>query len=319
VHVAALVIDAPGLPSARHTVRAATVKAPRNQAIELLRILACFGIVAFHDDAGFHDLAYAGLIAFLIIAPFVDLGFNATRVRSPATLFRALIVPWSFWLVFYGALKLLRGYPFIPKGNVVLALLEGSTPHLWFLPFMFGVLVVLNAVKTRVPLAVLFWVALLAASALFASAAWWRPLSAGWTQPLVQWMHAAPAVFAGIAIGLAPRLAHGRAIAAALLLAALAIAAAARLPGVSLTYPVGVIVTAAVAWWGARLWPARWNVQPVAACTMGIYLSHIVWLSFVRHYTGTSNYLTVVVTFAAALASVWAARRFVPATRLVLG
>ncbi|MEG3143340.1 acyltransferase [Sphingomonas sp. RT2P30] len=297
----------------------AAAKAPRTQAIELLRILACFGIVAFHDEAAFHDLAYAGLIAFLILSPFVDLGFNATRVRSPVALARALIVPWLFWLVFYGGLKVLRGYPFIPDGNVVLALLQGSTPHLWFLPFMFGVLVMLNAIKTRVPPAALFWPALLAAAPLFASAAWWRPLSAEWTPPLAQWMHAAPAVFAGIALGLAPRLAYGRAIAAALLLAALAIAAAAHLPGVSLTYPVGVIVTAIVAWWGGRLWPARWNVAPVARCTMGIYLSHIVWLSFVRHYTGSSNYLTVAVTFAAALASVWVARRFVPMTRLVLG
>ncbi|CAN5528076.1 hypothetical protein BH10PSE14_BH10PSE14_19490 [soil metagenome] len=296
-----------------------TAKQPRNQAIELLRIIACFGIVAFHDDAPFHDLAYAGLIAFLIISPFVDLSFNAMRVRSIAALSRALIVPWLFWLAFYGTLKVLRGYPFVPRGNVVLAILEGSTPHLWFLPFMFGVLVVLNAIKTRVAPALLFWAALLVASALFGTVAWWRPLSAGWTPPLVQWMHAAPAVVAGIAIGLAPRIAYGRAIAAALLLVALAFAAAANLPGVSLTYPVGVIVTAAVAWWGARLWPAGWNVQPVAQCTMGIYLSHIVWLSFVRHYTGSSNYLTVTVTFAAALASVWAARRFVPITRLVLG
>lgn len=296
-----------------------TVKRPRNQAIELLRIVACFGIVAFHDAAPFPDLAYAGLIAFLIIAPFVDLSFNAARVRSIAALSRALLVPWLFWLVLYGALKVLRGYPFVPRGNVVLAILEGSTPHLWFLPFMFGVLVVLNAIKTRVAPALLFWTALLAAAALFGTVAWWRPLSAGWTPPLVAWMHAAPAVVAGIAIGLAPRLAHGRAIAAALLLVALAFATAANLPGVSLTYPVGVIVTGAVAWWGARLWPAGWTVQPVAQCTMGIYLSHIVWLSFVRHYTGSSNYLTVTVTFAAALASTWAARRFVPVTRWVLG
>ncbi len=295
------------------------MKPHRDQAIELLRIIACIGIIAFHDGAPGQDIAYAGLIAFLIIAPFVDLTFNAATARAPALLIRALMLPWLFWLIVYGALKVARGLAFLPPGNVLLALLYGSTPHLWFLPFMCGVLLLLNAVKLRVAPAALFWGALLAASALFASVAWWRPLSAGWAMPLVQWMHAAPAVFAGIAIGLAPRLAYGRVVAAALLLAALAVAAAAHLPGVSLTYPVGVIVTAVVAWWGARLWPARWNVTPVARCTMGIYLSHIVWLSFVRHYTGSSNYLTVAVTFAAALASVWAARRFVPVSRVVLG
>lgn len=57
-------------------------KVTRNQAIELLRIMSAFGIVAYHGGAPFRELAYAGLVIFLILAPATDLRFNWNRARS---------------------------------------------------------------------------------------------------------------------------------------------------------------------------------------------------------------------------------------------
>jgi len=285
-----------------------SVNVERTQSVEALRIVAAFGVVAFHSFVPGRDIAYAGLVCFLILLPYVDLKYCSHRVRSVAQLARVLLVPWMFWMLAYGALNILLQRP--PLGAPILM---GTSPHLWFLPFAFLVLVVLNLVKPRVDPVLVMWASALAASALLITAPWWRSVSTTWEQPWGQWMHAAAPVAAGAAFGLADRVAFGRVA----LLLVVASASLAPWTDAKVAYLVGMGAMVLIMLLGGRFW--RWNVQSVANCTLGVYLIHPIWIIAVTRYLGFGSYLTASVVFAGSLASVWIARRLVPVSRWVLG
>jgi hypothetical protein len=300
-----------------HSMLSETNKPRRVQAIELLRILAAYGIVAFHSGAAHHNLAYSGLIIFLVLSPMLDLQFNRGRVRSFSSLVRSLLVPWAFWMVIYGLVNLATHRPFI-QGT--LSILSGTSLHLWYLPYIFVVLVFLNLMKARPwASAVLFWSSTFGAATLLATVTFWRPISLTWILPIPQWIHAAAPVLVGVVFGLMSTMGRGRAIAVVILAIALVIADLAMLPGIGLPYTVGIGATALVALFGSRLLPPSWTVQPVAACMLGVYLCHALVLKIVQTLTGHGNYVTVTLSFAAALFGVWTIRRFIPASKIVLG
>lgn len=294
-------------------------KPVRNQAIEALRIVSAYGIVAFHSGARFHDLANSGLIVFLILAPVADLGFNWHRVRSVSRLALIMLVPWAFWLIAYGLRNILMHRGFFSSLDPITGLLFGTSGHLWFLPFIFIVLVLTNAIKQRMDPRVLFWAATVAAIGLLVTVTVWRAPSLTWPLPLPQWMHASPAICIGIVLGLSGRvgkaaLASGLAVSGALLVAILA-----WLPGIGIPYTTGTVLTAAAISPLARRISANWNVQPIADCMLGVFLTHFFWLQIVGVAFGKSNYLTVTTAFLASLISVFVARKMLPASKLVLG
>lgn len=293
-----------------------TIGPERLQGIELLRILAAFGIVAYHAGAPFRDFAYSGLIVFLLFSPMLDTRFNWERVRPVGTLARKLLLPWAFWMVVYGAANWLQHKTIFPGGWT--DILYGTSPHLWFLPFMFLVLAVLNMVKPRFPCA-LFWLCAAAACALLFTVSVWRPISLMWAHPFPQWIHAAPPVFAGIALGLMGKAGSGKFIALLVFAGALIVADAALLPGVGTPYTIGIVLAAVTVFWSMNIVPDDWNIHPISACMMGVYLCHILVLKIVGATFGTNSYLTVSVTFIVALGAVWAARRLFPLSRFVLG
>lgn len=289
----------------------------RNQAIELLRIVAAYGIVAYHSLAPFHDIAYSGLVVFLILSPYVDCAFNWDLPRPIKSLAKTLLVPWLFWFCFYGVLNITAHKPFFPAGHWIAGILYGTSAPLWFLPLMFAVLVLLNLLKGKAAPLALFWVSVLLAAVLLFTAWVWRPASMGWTPPLVQWMHSAPAIFIGMALGLSGRVPRSSTIpAVALLLLSLGAAVMASIPGVSIPYLIGVVAVVAAAWTGGK---SEWNVRPAAACMLGVYLSHMAWLAVMNRITGQANYVTVTLTFLVALLTTWAMQRLLPAVQLVIG
>jgi hypothetical protein len=290
----------------------------RDQAIEALRIVAAYGIVAFHCGAPLRSIGYAGLIVFILLATLLDVKFNWRRKRSPAELAVRLLVPWLFWFAFYGAINGLRGRPVLIDMNAIPGILYGPSPHLWYLPFIFCVLVALNSVKGRISPERLFWVSLLIAATLLVTAHFWRPISALWVPPMPQWMHAAPIVFVGVAMGLAERVRYGRASAIVVLTISLMAAARPFLPGISDTYTIGIVLVVAVAWLGPQVMPSNWNVSALSSCMMGVYLTHIFWLDADLLFFGERNYVSATIIFFVSLGTVWAARRFFPLSRIVL-
>jgi len=292
----------------------------RNESIEALRIVAAFAIVLFHSGAPGHDLAYSGLIVFLLLSPGLDCMFNWERVRSPALLAKTFIIPWLFWMIVYGALNFLRGLPLLAGHGSPFGIFYGTAPHLWFMPAMFAVLAALNILKPRMSPGMLFWLATLGAAALLTTASLWRPPSTGWSEPLGQWMQAAPIVLVGIALGLGGKVPRWAAIAGGSSLAiSLAIVGAAALPGVSIPYVLGTLVTVPVLWFGPRSIGGAGIIRQISACMLGVYLSHIFLLSVVSRITGHGNYLTAILAFSCALAIVWIAQRIVPMSQFVIG
>jgi hypothetical protein len=309
------------------TVSDAVIDRPaRNQAIETLRIVAAYAIIMYHSHAPLHDLAYAGLVVFVMLSPLVDYRYNFGAQRSIITLGRVFLIPWAAWMVIYALLNRLADRPMLPPGPVIAGIVYGTSPHLWFLPAMFVTLVALNMVKRRVSPEILFWGSVVLTAGALASVSLWRPVSLFWVPPLPQWVHAAPAVSAGIALGLMNRVRRRRWLAIMAMLVGLIVALASGLPGIGVPYAVGggaVALTMISEHRHGERWMSRWRapvaVQVISSCAMGIYLSHVIWLVIISRLTGAGTMLTVSLTFACALASVWLVRRVVPHSRLILG
>ena len=295
------------------------VKPSRNQAVELLRVVAAFGIIAFHANAPFHDVAYSGLVVFLALSPLMDAQYNWDRRRSPNQLAKTFLLPWAFWMVVYGAIKIALHKPVLVAGNPVAGILYGTSAHLWFLPFMCIILIVSNLMKGHCRPVWIVWLCSITAALLLFGVMFWRPISLTWPLPLPQWIHALPAVLIGLAIGLRHRVGQLALPALAVVAAALAFAVWMLIPGISIPYGLGFALVILAITIPANKWPGWLYIQPVSECMMGVYLVHIIFLYIFDKLTGSANYLTVLLAFIFSFLSVWCARRMVPASKLVLG
>ena len=288
----------------------------RNQAIELLRIVSAYAIIGYHSNYSGHNVFYTGLVVFAILSPMLDAGVNWYRPRSAAMLAKALLLPWAFWMLFYGLLSVPRHQPIVGmEHGVVRGVLMGTAGHLWFLPYLWVVLVTLNAVKRRVAPRTVFFVTLAGATGLLLTVSWWRPWSIAIDSPFTQFIHVTPMVLVGIAYGVSRSL-RTHLLWLLPLGVALAYVASLGLEGVSLPYALGAGLVVIADIMGRRL-PRRWTVESVSRCMMGVYLSHIFWLLCVGRVSSPVGYGGITVTFLLALGSVWAARRYLPVTRRI--
>lgn len=292
---------------------------PRNVNVEILRIIAAFGIVAYHANVPFKDIPYAGLIVFLALSPLVDTKFGWLKVRPVSSLAKVLLVPWAFWFVVYAAANLIMHKPLLPEGPSVASLLYGSSPHLWFLPFMFAVLVAIGLLKKAHPTTHLFWISAIATSAILVTSPHWRPLAMTFPAPYAQWLHALAAAFAGLALGVYRNTIKFAWLGFALIGIALVVCAAYQLDGMSSTYPIGILLVAM-----AMVAPDSFSahsktIRAISECMFGVYLVHILGIAIVNKITPASNYGTVIVIFSACLLGVFITRRLIPSTKIVLG
>lgn len=288
----------------------------RVQAIELLRILAAFGIVAYHAQAPFHDVAYSGLIVFLVLSPMLDVQRNWERRRPVSLLAKTFLVPWAFWMAIYGSFNYASDQPILPNGW--LGILYGTSAHLWFLPFMFFVAIGINSVKPYSAKFV-FWISLVLATYVLIEVAVWRPWSLALPVPLPQWAHAVAPVLVGIALGSMNRVQGGWKVLLVLLGSALIVASYDGLRGIGIPYTIGILSVVVSTFYIPRIMPISWNVQMVADCMMGVYLSHFLVLVIVTAITGKLDYITVAVTFCAVTFLVWIIRLKFPSSKLLLG
>ncbi|MCF7702195.1 acyltransferase family protein [Loktanella sp. M215] len=176
----------------------------RNGTLDLARLVAAFGIVAFHAGGPGAAVGYAGLPFFLILlvayarpaAHVMDFG-RFTIVRA-----HRLLQPWVIWSAIYGTLKLLEatltGRPLSQEFNAGM-ILTGPALHLWFLPFAFLVSILLYpALRLVRPTAIVIACTLLVGTGLAMSGLQQDRL---FPTPIAQWLFAGPAVCLGVALG----------------------------------------------------------------------------------------------------------------------
>lgn len=254
-----------------------TQDTPKQQNIELLRIVSAFGIVWFHAGAVGGQIAYAGLVVFAIISMYLA-GKSANRhAATPRARALRLLRPWAVWFAIYGLLNIMEHHqPVRSELGVVGGLLIGPASHLWYMPFIFACLLVFDALRWRYSERAMAWGSAVLAIAALASVPWWRPLSFSAPLPTAQYAHAMAAVLIGVFFAYYGAL--GRL--APLLLAVMLAFAALALPwhDVGLTYLLALTVSFAVLF----LAPARFpyiDVSVISRCTPGIYFVHLLWLS----------------------------------------
>jgi hypothetical protein len=130
----------------RRPSRGWRMTASRRQDIEWLRVLACLGIVWYHARGPGEEFALAGLIVFVMLS--VVLAHPREEPLKDRLHARAerLLLPWIFWWGVYAVLDVVTGR----AGRWTAAewpvlLLAGPSIHLWYLPFMFFVLLAMDA------------------------------------------------------------------------------------------------------------------------------------------------------------------------------
>lgn len=290
-------------------------KVQRRQDIELLRVVAAFGIVWFHARAPGGQVAYAGLVVFLVLSTYlVRRGGNPPSLDSLRRRSRRLLLPWMVWFAVYGAFAFaLRGVVLDTSNGYVAAVMSGTNIHLWYLPFTFLCLAAVDVLHAHVSAPTAAWLGGLSALGLTATAPIWRPATLAMPYPLLQWADALAPVAFGIFLQTAwalPRFAR-RILLFATIGAALLVAWS---NSIGTSYAVGFVACAVIAAGNSARW--SWlRIQPVADLSFGIYLCHIVILEALIRYGALDGVALPILTFALAAAVVAVGRKIAPRYR----
>ncbi len=288
----------------------------RRQSIDLMRILAAFGIVWAHMQAPGRTEGYIALALFIILTAFLSIRSLERGGQRRFWLGRLVrfALPWVVWSLFFLALEMARGEGIdgVLTVNEPYSLLYGPAIHLWFLPW-----VVLTS-----PLIVLaarflttggrIWVASIAAVPVGVWAMWLHD-TASPEDPFGQWLFATIPLIYGILS--AVRRLRG-AVLAPMVFAVLTVGIATFGWG---SFAAPFLLSAALvfeAFWRADL--SGFNVTPFAELAFGIYLVHpfwmLVWYRFTVEPTqgmqpGGVAAMGAVVVFLCAAATAWAIRQ----------
>lgn len=286
----------------------------RNGAIDLLKFLSIFGIVWFHARAPGMNVAYSGLVCFVILSAYFSAG-NQARPGYLAKRAAILGYPWIAWWLFYAALNITLGRQVFSAGEgpLVLQILAGPMLHLWYLPFMIlGTLALVLLGKWSV-FHQTHYGPMLFALAAFASVPasyaarnlWAVQLPA----PLPQWIHAIPALLIGALFqSLKSRPPLLKAAVSLPFSAAFLYAALAGDAGLGIPYLLGINLTLAC----MALDGSDFRIpKAFEDLTMGIYLIHVFGFIVVRKTIvhGDNPALLAVATFSLSAAFVFVMKR----------
>ena len=256
-----------------------SVKAQRRPDIEALRLVCAFGIVWFHSEGPYAQVAYAGLMIFGALSAYFSVQTSSgTSDRREATWILRLIRPWLFWFLVYLLVDLRKGVlPPVTLSGTMWLVLAGSSIHLWYIPYVVCTSLLIRAL-TRLPGSPgLKMLATAGVAALLAALSVRHEQSLQLPGPLPQYLHVLPATLLGLSLGL---LREHRPAMPALWVTGLALVAAIADPLGRWfnAYSVGFLVLGAV-----LLFPLRWNHPPqwlyeLSSLTLGIYFVHILVL-----------------------------------------
>lgn len=251
---------------------------------DLVRVLACIGIVQFHTRTPYLERADGPLLAFALLT-LAFAAQSAQKCRDFGSFVggrvRRLLVPWVFWSAVYGVLNVVmaarHGRPLFGWADPKM-LLIGTRMHLWYLPFAFAASLAAGAyVIARRGRPQDSWslqsLLLMGVAALVLSG--WI---ADWLvapSPIPQWLVVAPAVPLGLAFAMiGPAFGARR----PWVIGVLALGLVVSLPATALGIRTIPQPQVTVAFACAILWSVPWRapraLAGAAQLTMGIYLVH---------------------------------------------
>lgn len=255
----------------------------RVQAVEALRILSAFGIVYFHygNPAG-HDIAYAGLIVFVALSAYFGAMPGPSTQRRLASLAARLLIPFAFWSLVFAAFNLVRHKPVLQAGlGPVQAVLLGTSPHLWYLPFIVVAVALTRAMRTVLSLEALGRSATAVAIGLLLAVEIWRPASTGWGHPWDEYAHAVPPFLFGLCLAI-PSASAWRLALIVTVTAVLIVVLVLEIPGVSVPYAIGFAAVLLAVEIGDRIWPFEMRINRFSRSMFGVYLIHPLFVAVIR-------------------------------------
>lgn len=280
--------------------------------IEFFRIVAAFGVVWFHSELEvWRSIAYGGLIYFVILSPYFSMASSRQYVFFDRV--QRIIAPYFFWFVFYLVFLFLANKSINPKNySLPSYIMSSPSIHLWFLPFIFIVLCITDAIKIVIynkyndilcVLSATFAVLLITSSPI------WRTYSL--PVPLAQYAHVAAAVFIGIFFSCShsiPRYLMLSLIVALISSMLWMIYLGQLAMGVS--YLVGfipcILLLTKKSFFGESS-----LILFIASMSFGVYLVHMFWLMILRHFD-VAGVLLPITSFLLSILCVWMIKRYLP-------
>lgn len=277
--------------------------------IELLRVVSAFGIVWFHSGYQYGgDLAYGGLIVFLILSTyFAGVSEKTHSIRARAS---RLLIPCVLWAVLYGALSIIRDQPLFPSDySFVSKVLSTPSIHLWYLPFVFFWIIVIDNITKYIAPKKLAIVITIMVSILLLASPQWRQWS--YASPFGQYMHAFPAILIGMLLASSHTLSRTLKIC---LISTVSVSMLyvfwANIQGVSLTYLVGISSTFILLKKKSFL-PENNIIIKFSGLTFGIYLLHPLILFLLRH-VGIGSIILPIMGFLISALCIFISSKIIP-------
>jgi fucose 4-O-acetylase-like acetyltransferase len=283
----------------------------KRQDIEALRVISVFGIVWFHSNASGHDIAYSGLVAFLILSMYLAGSVPVSIIESIAKRFARLIIPWMIWFVIYGAVNSLKGKPPVDSSNGLAAgILAGTSLHLWYLPYIFFALVLFDALRRYVSERHIAIGSAILVICAFASVPYWRQASIASGYPYAQYAHALPGLFLGVFFLYYRKLPSTTSKSLLIIILLLAYL---RIPyeDIGIPYALGICAGYAIVNRSAASKTPRF-IGALGKYSFGIYLIHILFLRLIGRFDFIHGSLVPVFAFLLSLATIAAISKNFP-------
>ncbi len=276
--------------------------------VELIRILSCFGIVWFHSMVSGHDVAYSGLVVFLILTAYFAMVSSQPKKLSERL--SRLLVPYLIWFIIFILFNIVRGEDaFTSDYNWISIALTSPAIHLWYLPFAFICLVSIDFIKKYISSETMGIFSVVMGCMLLLSSPIWREWKVN--PPLSQYLHALPAIFFGVFFGsFSLSSSKIKNILITFMAISNAIVLTFGLQGISITYPIGIL-SSIILLRRKSLLPDNEFIIKFAKLNFGIYLVHPLALFLFQHI-GIENYLLPIIAFMSSMIGVFICHKLLP-------
>ena len=281
----------------------------RRTDVELFRVLACLGIVYFHAGvfSGISNaIAYSGLIIFVLISVF----YNGKRKKTDeiSSLAKKILVPYFIWSAIYLVLYLISGKS-ISEIISLKTVISGTSIHLWYLPFIFLVLVIVGQIKNKIPLKVISG----ASGTMFL---FWLYFSPFWRScvevvPFPQYMHAVGGVFLALSVVSSVRCISYASLVGGVLMCMYLLQF--KDYGISVVYLISAFFTFTLITRPVSLSIVAKPVALLSSLTFSIYLVHPLGLAILSKLNFGGDFFTPALVFIGSGVGIWVFRRFTPA------